>query len=71
MGAMSIGHWVIVFLVVMLVFGPKKLGDLGKSLGEGLKGFRDAMSDKEPVAKAGQPLQLAGPPKDQRHESST
>ena len=30
MGAMSIGHWLIVLVVVLLVFGPKRLGDVGK-----------------------------------------
>ncbi len=42
MGAMSIGHWVVVLLVVILVFGPKKLANLGKELGSGLKAFKEA-----------------------------
>jgi sec-independent protein translocase protein TatA len=44
MGAMSIGHWLIVLVVVLLVFGPKRLGDVGKGLGQGLKGLREGLS---------------------------
>ena len=47
MGAMSIGHWLIVLVVVLLLFGPKRLGDVGKGLGQGLKGLRDGLSGKE------------------------
>jgi sec-independent protein translocase protein TatA len=51
MGAMSIGHWLIVLVVVLLVFGPKRLGDVGKGLGQGLKGLREGLSkDPEPPA---------------------
>lgn len=47
MGAMSIGHWLIVLVVVLLLFGPKRLGDVGKGLGQGLKGLRDGLAGKE------------------------
>lgn len=47
MGAMSIGHWLIVLVVVLLVFGPKRLGDVGKGLGQGLKGLREGLSNKD------------------------
>lgn len=47
MGAMSIGHWLIVLVVVLLVFGPKRLGDVGKGLGQGLKGLREGLN-KDP-----------------------
>jgi sec-independent protein translocase protein TatA len=51
MGAMSIGHWLIVLVVVLLVFGPKRLGDVGKGLGQGLKGLREGLSkDPDPPA---------------------
>ena len=52
MGAMSIGHWLIVLVVVLLVFGPKRLGDVGKGLGQGLKGLRDGLSSKDPEGPA-------------------
>ncbi len=48
MGAMSIGHWLIVLVVVLLVFGPKRLGDVGKGLGQGLRGLREGLSNKDP-----------------------
>jgi sec-independent protein translocase protein TatA len=45
---MSIGHWLIVLVVVLLVFGPKRLGDVGKGLGQGLRGLREGLSSKDP-----------------------
>lgn len=47
MGAMSIGHWLIVLVVLTLVFGPKRLGNVGKGLGEGLKGLRDGLAGRD------------------------
>ena len=38
-------HLLVVLFVALLVFGPKKLPELGKGLGEGIRGFRDAMND--------------------------
>ncbi|BBJ00499.1 hypothetical protein FGKAn22_21910 [Ferrigenium kumadai] len=43
MGSLSIWHWLIVLLVVVLVFGTKKLGGLGSDLGSAVKGFRDGV----------------------------
>jgi sec-independent protein translocase protein TatA len=48
MGTMSIGHWLIVLVVVLLVFGPKRLGDVGKGLGQGLRGLREGLASKDP-----------------------
>ena len=45
MGSMSMFHWLIVLLVVVLVFGTKKLRSLGSDLGGAVKGFKDGMSD--------------------------
>ena len=36
-------HLIVVLVVALLIFGPKKLPDLGKGLGEGLRGFKDAI----------------------------
>ncbi len=44
MGSMSPLHWLIVLLVVLLVFGPKRLSSLGKGLGEGIRSFREGIS---------------------------
>lgn len=46
MGSMSIGHWLIVLVVVAIVFGPKRLGNFGKGLGEGLKGLKDGLAGR-------------------------
>ena len=45
MGSFSIWHWIIVALVVLLVFGTKKLKNLGGDLGSAVKGFKDGMKD--------------------------
>ncbi len=43
MGSLSIWHWLIVLLIVVLVFGTKKLGSIGSDLGSAVKGFKDGM----------------------------
>jgi sec-independent protein translocase protein TatA len=43
MGSFSIWHWLIVLLVVVLIFGTKKLRNLGTDLGSAVKGFREGM----------------------------
>lgn len=47
MGSMSIWHWVIVLVVVMLVFGTKKLGNMGGDIGKAVKGFKDGVKGEE------------------------
>jgi sec-independent protein translocase protein TatA len=47
MGSISIWHWLIVLLVVILVFGTKKLRNLGTDLGGAVKGFKDGMKSAE------------------------
>ena len=47
MGSMSIWHWVIVLVVVMLVFGTKKLGNMGSDIGKAVKGFKDGVKGEE------------------------
>lgn len=46
MGSFSIWHWLIVLLIVMLVFGTKKLRNIGTDLGGAVKGFKDAARDE-------------------------
>jgi sec-independent protein translocase protein TatA len=43
MGGLSIWHWVIVLLVVVLIFGTKKLRNIGQDLGGAVKGFKEGM----------------------------
>jgi sec-independent protein translocase protein TatA len=47
MGGLSIWHWLIVLVIVVLVFGTKRLGNIGKDLGEAVKGFKKGMNDDE------------------------
>jgi sec-independent protein translocase protein TatA len=44
MGSLSIVHWLIVLVVVLLVFGPTKLAAVGKGLGEGIRNFKQGLS---------------------------
>jgi sec-independent protein translocase protein TatA len=45
MGSISIWHWLIVLLIVVLVFGTKKLKNIGADLGGAVKGFKDGVRD--------------------------
>jgi sec-independent protein translocase protein TatA len=45
MGSFSIWHWLIVLLIVVMVFGTKKLKNMGADLGGAVKGFKDGMKD--------------------------
>ena len=59
MGSFSIWHWLIVLLIVVMVFGTKKLKNIGGDLGSAVKGFKDGMKDgsttaTEPVVPPGQ-----------------
>lgn len=47
MGSFSIWHWLIVLLVVVLVFGTKKLRNLGSDLGGAVRGFKEGMKSEE------------------------
>lgn len=45
MGSFSIWHWLIVLLIVVMVFGTKKLKNIGSDLGGAVKGFKDGMKE--------------------------
>ncbi|MFZ6845044.1 Sec-independent protein translocase subunit TatA [Undibacterium sp. RuTC16W] len=47
MGSFSYLHWLIVLVVVVLVFGTKKLGNIGSDLGNAVRGFKDGMTGDE------------------------
>jgi sec-independent protein translocase protein TatA len=47
MGSLSIWHWLIVLLIVVMVFGTKKLKNIGSDLGGAVKGFKDGMKEGE------------------------
>lgn len=46
MGSFSIWHWLIVLLIVVIIFGTKKLKTIGKDVGEAVKNFKDAVEEK-------------------------
>ena len=45
MGTWSVWHWLIVLVIVMLVFGTKKLRNIGQDLGSAVKGFKEGMKE--------------------------
>jgi sec-independent protein translocase protein TatA len=45
MGSFSVWHWLIVLLIVVLIFGTKKLKNMGSDLGSAVKGFKDGVRD--------------------------
>jgi len=51
MGSFSIWHWLIVLVIVLLIFGTKKLRNIGTDLGGAVKGFKDGMRGDETAAK--------------------
>ena len=61
MGSFSIWHWLIVLVIVMLVFGTKKLRNIGTDLGGAVKGFKDGMK----------PPEAGEEPKDQIQQTAT
>ena len=52
MGSISIWHWLIVLLVVVVIFGTKKLRNIGSDLGGAVRGFKDGMKGANEVADA-------------------
>jgi sec-independent protein translocase protein TatA len=61
MGSFSIWHWLIVLLVVVLIFGTKKLKNIGADLGGAVKGFKDGVkSGGETPAEPAPPQQQVG-----------
>jgi sec-independent protein translocase protein TatA len=55
MGSFSIWHWLIVLLIVVLVFGTKKLKNIGGDLGGAVKGFKDGMKEGSSAAAEDKP----------------
>ncbi len=59
MGSFSIWHWLIVLIIVLLIFGTKKLRNLGADLGGAVKGFKDGIKD---AASEEKPAETVPPP---------
>ncbi|HTT10400.1 MAG TPA: Sec-independent protein translocase subunit TatA [Burkholderiaceae bacterium] len=64
MGSLSIWHWLIVLVVIVLIFGTSKLRNMGKDLGGAIKGFKEGMKEGSESAaatpKVEEPKQVAG-----------
>ena len=62
MGSFSIWHWLVVLLIVLLVFGTKKLRNIGADLGGAVRGFKDGMktSEADKQSESGPSAQLSG-----------
>ncbi|MFT3807871.1 Sec-independent protein translocase subunit TatA [Arenimonas sp.] len=48
MGSMSLIHWIIVLVIVLLIFGTKRLPNIGKDLGDAMRGFKKGMQGEDP-----------------------
>ncbi|MBO7154362.1 MAG: twin-arginine translocase TatA/TatE family subunit [Campylobacter sp.] len=51
MGSMSISHWLIVLAIIVLLFGAKKIPELAKGMGKGIKSFKKEMEDDTSLEK--------------------
>ena len=49
-GLFQIQHLVVILIICLLIFGPKRLPEFGKALGDGIRGFKDAMNPQNPPA---------------------
>jgi sec-independent protein translocase protein TatA len=62
MGILDWKHWIVILVVVVLIFGTKKLKNLGSDVGESIKGFRKAMSDDEQPGEPPSAAAVEAPP---------
>ena len=60
MGSFSIWHWLVVLVIVLVIFGTKKLKNVGSDLGAAVKGFKDGMKTGEDTAASTPPPQVSG-----------
>ena len=65
MGSLSIWHWLIVLVIIMLVFGTKKLRNMGSDLGGAVKGFKEGMKEgaESTSADSGKTIDVDAKPK--------
>ena len=49
MGSLSLGHWIIVILVIVLLFGRGKISELMGDFAKGIKSFKKGMAEDEPT----------------------
>jgi len=65
MGSFSIWHWLIVLVIVLVVFGTKKLRNVGGDLGGAVKSFKDAVKENEQAQQPAQHIQQPAQPAQQ------
>ncbi|MDQ3268776.1 MAG: Sec-independent protein translocase subunit TatA [Pseudomonadota bacterium] len=66
MGGFSLWHWLVVLVIVILVFGTKRLKNVGQDLGEALKGFKKGVKDTdEPDARLADDSRRSETPRDE------
>ena len=65
MGSFSIWHWMIVLVIILLIFGTKKLRNVGQDLGGAVKGFKEGLKEGESASVSGQAAGTAVPPAEQ------
>jgi sec-independent protein translocase protein TatA len=63
MGSFSIWHWLVVLAIVLVVFGTKKLRNVGSDLGGAIKSFKDSMKGEEEAAKSEEAEKTEAPKK--------
>jgi sec-independent protein translocase protein TatA len=63
-GLFQPSHLILIFAVALLVFGPKKLPELGKGIGEGFRALRDGMKEASAEPKAAEPISNRKPDAD-------
>ncbi|MCX8017179.1 MAG: Sec-independent protein translocase subunit TatA [Rhodocyclaceae bacterium] len=71
MGAWSIWHWLIVLVIVMLVFGTKKLRNIGQDLGGAVKGFKEGMKEGTASGEAVKQVEHSGAAKTEQQAGVT
>ena len=69
MGSFSIWHWLIVLLGVVLIFGTKKLRNIGEDLGGAVRGFKEGMKGPDEAQKTQDPKVIEGEVKDKTRNS--
>ena len=62
-GSFGVTELIIILIILLLIFGPSRLGDLGSSLGKGIKGFRKSLKDDE--------IDITPPKEDEKKVSDT
>jgi sec-independent protein translocase protein TatA len=70
MGGLSIWHWVIVLVIVVLVFGTKRLKNVGKDVGEAVKGFKQGMGDDDASSNGRPAGELPDPSRNQERDDT-